>query len=370
MKKILHIQVLPKLSGVQKISLEIFKYLPNDEYEKWILFSDNIDVGDKELCKKEFEKSGAKVIFSSFIRREICKHDIAATKFIYNLCKKEKFDIVHTHSTKPGIIGRIAATIAGVPQVIHTVHGLSFHKFVKLPKWQFYWACEMFASFFCHKIIMVNKFYGKYFRLFGDNKVSTIYNGIDFCSMPDIENTCSENCKILFVGRLDEQKDPMTILRVANNIVKFYPKIIFTLVGDGEYMEDCKRYISDNKLKQNIYLEGWQSNVSKYYASHDIFFAPSIFESFGLMFVEAGYYKLPIVATNVEGIPEVVKDGECGFLSNPRDELAMTNNIIRLIENKNLREQMGLQSYNRAVNMFSSTIMANKYKEEYDNLCK
>ncbi len=369
MKKILHIQVLPKLSGVQKISLEIFNYLPNNDYEKWILFSDNLDVGDKELCKNVFEKSGAKVIFTSLIRREICKQDISATKFIYNLCKKEKFDIVHTHSTKPGIIGRIAATLAGVPLVIHTVHGLSFHDFVKFPKWQFYWACEMIASLFCHQIIMVNKFYGKYFKWLG-NKVSTIYNGIDFSTLSQINKPSSDTCKILFVGRLDEQKDPITILHVAKNIVKVHPEIIFTLVGDGELMGKCRDYICENKLENSIILEGWQSNVSQYYASHDIFFAPSIFESFGLMFIEAGYYRLPIVTTNVEGVPEVVKDGETGFLSDPRDEINMTNNLLLLIKNKELREQMGLKSHNRAVTMFSSTIMASKYKENYDNLYK
>jgi glycosyltransferase involved in cell wall biosynthesis len=111
--------------------------------------------------------------------REIGIRDIGAFIEIYSICKRERFDIVHTHSTKPGIIGRIAAKLAHVPLVIHTVHGLSFHDFVKFPRWHFYWICEMIASFFCDNIVLVNNYYRKYFKLF-KSKVITIYNGVNF----------------------------------------------------------------------------------------------------------------------------------------------------------------------------------------------
>lgn len=367
MKKILHIQVLPKLSGAQKISFEIFKALPRNDFEKWILFSDDLDAGDKEACKKAFEQTGAKVLFSSKLKREICLSDIGATKEIYRLCKAERFDIVHTNSTKPGIIGRIAATAARVPLVIHTVHGVAFHKFIKFPKWHFYWACEMFASLFCHKIVMVNKFYGKYFKWFR-KKSSTIYNGVDFSQLlPSEEKNEGKSCKVLFVGRLDEPKDPMTILRVANIVVAKYSDVKFTLVGDGEKANECRNYITENHLENNINLEGWQNNVAKYYASHDIFFAPSIFEAFGLMFVEAGFYSLPTISTNVEGIPEVIADGETGLLSDPRDIDGAAANLLRLIENRELRIEMGENSRKRVVELFSIETMTDQYLKMYNS---
>jgi len=179
-KKILHIQVLPKLSGVQHISLDILKHISNEEYDKYILFgNDAIDNNLKLQCINEFEKIGVKVFFVKNLYRVIGFKDILAFLEIYKLCKEEMFDIVHTHSTKPGIIGRIAATLARTPLVIHTVHGLAFHKYIRFPLWQFYWICEMVASFFCNKIILVNKYYSKYFNFFR-SKVSIIYNGIDF----------------------------------------------------------------------------------------------------------------------------------------------------------------------------------------------
>jgi hypothetical protein len=180
MIKILHIQVIPKLSGVQRISLEILKCLSNEKYDKYIMFgNDAVNEIFKNECKSSFEKAGVKVVFFKHLRRTIGLQDILAFVEIYRMCKQEHFDIVHTHSTKPGIIGRMAATIAGVPLVIHTVHGLAFHEFVKFPLWQFYWFCEMFASFFCNKIVLVNKYYEKYFKLFR-SKLIIIYNAIDF----------------------------------------------------------------------------------------------------------------------------------------------------------------------------------------------
>ena len=147
--KIIHLQVIPKLSGVQRVSLEIMKQLPDSLYDKYILFGITKDCGDKEECLREFREAGCHIIIFPYMKREIGWNDFNAMLELYRLFRREKFDIVHTNSTKPGFIGRIAATVAGVPYVIHTVHGLAFHKFLTLPVWLFYWSCEMFASIFC-----------------------------------------------------------------------------------------------------------------------------------------------------------------------------------------------------------------------------
>ena len=367
MKKILHILVLPKMAGSQNVSFEILKSLPDNDYDKYVLFSDVEDCGDRKECIKRFQEAGAKVLFSKKLKRNIGVHDIPATVEIYKLCKKEKFDIVHTHSTKPGIIGRIAATLAGVPFVIHTVHGLAFHNFIKFPKWQFYWLCEMLASIFCNKIVLVNKYYKRYFNWLG-GKVTTIYNGIDFSEYEPYAketNSITESIKILFVGRLDTPKNPIMLLKAAEVVIKQYSNVEFTIVGDGDLYNDCKIYIKNNGLSNNVKLLGWQNNVSKFYKTHDIFVLPSIYESFGLIFLEAGYYYLPSVTTNVEGIPEVVKDNYSGLLSNPNDVEAFANHIIQLIINPQLRCQMGINAHNRVVELFDIQKMTDAYSKIY-----
>ena len=367
--KILHIQVLPKLSGVQKVSLEIFKKLIDDKYDKYILFSDSLDCGDRTECIKEFEETGAKVLFSKHLKREIGISDFPALIELFKLCKREKFDIVHTNSTKPGIIGRIAAYLAGVPLVVHTIHGLSFHKFVKFPLWQFYWACEMFASIFCHKIVIVNKYYTKYFKWF-KNKTCTVYNGVDYSTFPTIntDNHTKINGKVnvLFVGRLDKPKNPLQLLETARRLRSTHPNVHFCLVGDGEYMEQCRNFISNNHLEDYVSLEGWRTNVYDYYQRSDIFAVPSIYEAFGIMFLEAGYYNLPVCSTTAEGIPEVVINNTTGLLCEPNDVDAFTNNLALLIDDTELRKQMGNSGHINVVKNFDSSKMVDKYLKIYE----
>lgn len=365
---ILHIQVLPKLSGVQKVSLEIFKNLSDEMYEKYILFSDSLDCGDRTECIKEFEATGAKVLFSKHLKREICASDLPALIEIYKLCRRERFDIVHTNSTKPGIIGRIAAFLAGVPLVVHTVHGLSFHKFVKFPLWQFYWACEMFASIFCHRIALVNKYYSKYFKWF-KAKTCTIYNGVDYSKFPTTANDAHTDKKgrvdILFVGRLDKPKNPLLLLESARRLATTHPNAHFCIVGDGEYMEQCRRFVSDNHLENHVSLEGWQTNVYDYYQRSDIFAVPSIYEAFGIMFLEAGYYRLPVCSTTAEGIPEVVINNTTGLLCEPNDADTFTKNLATLIDNADLRKAMGDNGHNHVTKCFSSSQMVKEYLNIY-----
>lgn len=364
--KILHVQVLPKLSGVQRVSLEIFKSLP-PEYDKTVMFSNETDCGSFDECVREFEATGAKVIFSDNLKREISPLcDFRAMKEIYRLCRKEGFDIVHTNSTKPGIVGRIAARCARVPKVVHTVHGLAFHRFIRFPRWQFYWACEMAASVFSHKITIVNRYYQKHFKWFR-KKTSTIYNGLDFSKFPQLElrRSTDKKVRILFVGRLDMQKNPMMLLRVARKVCDVYPETVFTFVGDGEYMQQCRDFVAENKLDTNVELVGWSDNPAQYYASHDIFAMTSIYEAFGLIFLEAGFYELPSVATTVEGIPEVVADGVTGFLSEPNDEDSFVRNIVTLIENPEMRKKMGVAAKKRVTEKFSAGKMVEQYISLY-----
>lgn len=364
--KLLHIQVLPKLSGVQKVSLEIFKRLPPN-FEKYILFSNSSEYGDVSECVKAFEETGAKVLFSDNLQREISGKDIKAYKEIYRLCKKEKFDIVHTNSTKPGIIGRIAATMARTPLVIHTIHGLSFYKFLSWPKWTFYWGCEMFASLFCDKITSVNNYYTKYFK-WCKRKVHVIHNGLEFSDFPAIDSGLrqqSSKIRVLFVGRLDTPKNPLFLLQAANRVSKSNPDVEFTLVGDGEFYDDCKKYIDEHNLNDIVKLAGWQTDVYKYYQKHDILAIPSIYEAFGLIFVEAGYYSLPTVSTDVEGIPEVISDGETGLLCSPTDLDSFVANLEKLINDRELRLKLGDNAHKRVTSLFNAENMADAFINLY-----
>jgi glycosyltransferase involved in cell wall biosynthesis len=156
------------------------------------------------------------------------------------------------------------------------------------------------------------------------------------------------------------------MLQAAQEVLIEEPKTCFTLVGDREQYKICDKFIKNNHLENNDYLAGWQSDVTSYYRTHHIFMASSIYEAFGLIFVEAGYYKLPVVATNVEGIPEVIEDKVTGLLSPPRNSHVLAQNTLKLIRNREQRIYMGEMAYKRVTSMFSSTYMVKQYKKLYE----
>jgi glycosyltransferase involved in cell wall biosynthesis len=174
------------------------------------------------------------------------------------------------------------------------------------------------------------------------------------------------NVKVLFVGRLDSQKDPLTMLRAAKIVIQEESKTCFTLVGDGEMYKECEIFIRENRLESNVCLAGWQSDVASYYRTHHIFMASSLYEAFGLMFLEAGYYKLPVVATNVEGIPEVVEDKITGLLFPPKNHYLLAQNLLQLIRDEETRKDMGDLGYRRVIALFSSDRMVSQYKKIYE----
>lgn len=372
MKKILHIVVLPEFAGAQTIAYQILQSLSCDEYDKTIMFSCEGTTQARIFMKQSFEKIGVKTIFSEYLVREInLKKDFCAIREIYKLCKKERFDIVHTHSTKPGIVGDIAARIAKVPLVVHTVHGLAFHKFLKFPKWQLYYLCEMFAACFRKKNVLVNQYYSRYFKWF-KSKTLTIYNGVEFSKFDCIKSNKNESNKInvLFVGRLDTPKNPLCLLEAAKIVIENNSNVEFTLVGNGKFYDDCKNFIEVNHLTENVKMAGWQNNPGKFYADADIFAASSIYESFGLMFIEAGYFALPVCATNVEGIPEVVKHGISGLLCEPNDATSLAKNILTLCYDEDMRTRMGKENHRISVETFSINKMTEAYKSVYQSLLK
>ena len=368
MKKILHIQCLAKLSGVQKISLEIMRGLDNSEFDKTILFSSSDCTGDKSALEKAFTEAGCKIIYSDNMVRELNPvKDFKAIREIRKLCKQNGYDVVHTHSSMLGVVGRIGATLAGVPLVIHTVHGLSFTKYTPPLLYAAYFIFETIASFFCTKITSVNKYYLRFFKLFR-RKTETVYNGMDFNELEKkrvnkLED--SQHIRLLFVGRLAPPKNILTILKAFKLAHDKKENLTLTVVGDGEFYADCQKYISDNNFSSCVYLEGWKSNPVPYYCNSDIFISSSLYEAFGLMFLEASYFNLPILASNVEGIPKVVLDGKTGLLNAPNDIEKLSEHILLLANDFQKRSELGENGHRYVTEQFSNSVMVEKYKENY-----
>ena len=189
----------------------------------------------------------------------------------------------------------------------------------------------------------------------------------------------SDNIEILFVGRLEHRKGIDIIFECIPHICQKYNNVIFRFCGDNSINmpnseETYKDYFLSkyNEFSDRVIFEGYISDeeIIDRYSNCDIFIAPSRFESFGLIFLEAMIFSKPVIGTNIGGIPEVVADGVSGILIENENSEDLKSGLIKLIENKDIRESMGKNGRRIYEEKFTAEIMANKFIDYYKNILK
>ena len=370
--KIAHINNISQLSGSQLVSLEILQSLSNDKFEKYIICGRH-DSGIDEFIKK-CEEANVKFIILDSQKRNIGFNDFQYLGRLINIFKKESFDIIHTNSSKPGLFGRIAAKLVGTKFILHTVHGIAFHNQLNIISRSFFYLIEIFSSLFCDQIILVNNYYNKYYKWMFWVPKKTIYNGIniskDYISFYN-NSRHQAHVQIIFLGRLEFQKDPITFLKSINyikaNNFDIYNNTLFKLVGEGDLKNECLNFIHKYSLDKQVQILDWTDNKWEILSKSSILVAPSLYEAFGLIFLEAGLMHIPVIATNVEGIPEVIIDKKTGFLVEPRDYKLLAKKIIELRSDFDLIKKMGDQNYLNVISQFNLEDKLNEYKKLYEN---
>ena len=362
--KIVHVQVIPKMSGVQQISLDIFDGLKDEKVQKFVICGENDNQNEIDQFIERFNACGVEVIIIPSMRRNIGFHDYTCFKELYKVFKKHKFDVVHTNSTKPGITARIAARFAGIRNIVHTVHGIAFHQEEGFGKRCFYYLIENFAALFGHQNITVNKFYTSYYPLV---KSKVIYNGVDFSKFSPVPKPKREKVHFAFFARLDEQKNPLEFIKavkIVRDNANFGHLARFTLAGNGELYDECKALITQLQLDDIIEMPGWIKDKDLFLNDVDVLCQPSKWEAFGLVFVEAAYFSIPSVARAVEGVPEVVLDGHSGKLYTG-DEKQLAQAMLTFLETPSLISECGANAKSYACKMFDKERMVKEYSDIY-----
>ncbi len=294
------------------------------------------------------------MILPELVREINPTKDFLALVKLAKYIRKENFDIVHTNSSKAGILGRLAAKLAGTPVILHTVHGWAYHNHMGKRRKGLYVTLEKWAEKFTHKLITVSDLNIKKGLADGignENKYVTIHSGIDLNRF-DPSNLDSISKKkewnidpsdrvVGSVTRLSEQKAPADFVRMANEILKHIPKVSFLLVGDGPLKDEIQNLIDRLNISKKVILAGLRHDIPELLALMDVFVLSSLWEGLPRVFPQAMAMGLPIVATNVDGAPEAIKDGVNGFLVPPKDFTTLAQRTLQLIEDPRLARKMG-----------------------------
>lgn len=287
--------------------------------------------------------------------------DLSMTGKLKRLFIAERPDAVHVHLNAIKYAAP-AAKKAGA-RCVYTVHNLAEKDAVGIAR-------EMNRRFFKKKIATpvalsekIRQSVSDTYALAGE-EVPVIYNGIDLskCQMK-ISYATGERIELLHVGRFFEQKNHRGLIDAFCAVSEKFPSAALRLVGDGALFEEIKLYAAERGLGDKVIFEGAQANVYPYFAKADIFLLPSLYEGMPITLIEAMGSGLPIVATAVGGVPDMLTDGQSAALTDISSE-AVADAVCRLLESEKLRERYGRAAAADS-ERFSAKIMAEKYVEVY-----
>ncbi len=329
-----------------------------------------------------FTPPGMKLVVMPELLRELsAKRDWQCLKQLTQFFRENSFDVVHTHSSKAGILGRIAARRAGVPFVVHTVHGQAFHRYQGWLKNHLYIAAEWIAAKYCDRIYAVAAAMVDQCVAAGvapRSKYRVVYSGMDLQSFVDAKRDPQLRAQlgipddapvVGMVARLFELKGHDKMVEAAPAIVARFPEVRFLLVGDGILHEKLLAEIAQRGLQKHFVFAGLipPDQVPRYIAQMDVLAHLSLREGLPRACVQALASAVPVVAYPLDGTPEVVIPGKTGLLGDPENATQVANNINALLADKSMRTTMGTAGQKLVLERFDWHKMANILEEEYLN---
>lgn len=311
---------------------------------------------------------------------------------IRKIIKDFKPDIVHTHASKSGALGRLASISMSVPIIIHTFHGHVFHSYFGYLKTKFYIFLERYLASKSSAIIAISKLQKDEliddFKICSPDKMHVIPLGFDlekFQSNVDLNrdlfrkefDLLDEEIAIGIVGRLTPIKNHTFFLKAIQNIQnKTSNKFKVFIIGDGEDKEYIQNLANEFHLKNNlsdqenplIYFTSWRKDMDVVYAGLDIVALTSLNEGTPVTLIEAQAANKPIVSTNVGGVLDVVLEGITANTCSREDINSFSKNLSDLIDNNYLRKKMGSSGYNHVTSLFSYRRLVKDVSILYKNL--
>ncbi|NND76666.1 MAG: glycosyltransferase [Flavobacteriales bacterium] len=327
--------------------------------------------------------------------REIdLKNDLKALKMIKEIIREFKPDIVHTHASKAGALGRLAAIQLKVPIIVHTFHGHVFHSYFGKLKTMMYKKIERYLAKRSSAIIAISKKQKEelveMFKIASDEKVKVIQLGFelnkfsenmeekrkDFRSKYNIRE---DTVAIGIVGRLVPIKNHAMFLRAMHAVKEISKKKIRGfIVGDGDERKNIERLAKELGLsfsdgansddRDDLTFTSWLKNVDEVNAGMDIIALTSKNEGTPVSLIEAQASNKPIVTTNVGGIEDIVLVNETALLADPNDQEAFNKLILDLIENDELRAKMGSKGWEFVKEKFHYDRLVKDFDELYSSL--
>ncbi len=361
--------------GAQKYLYTLATELPKDEYEVVVI------TGAGNLLKEKLEEKGIKVYELPELKRDISlSSELESFKSIYKILKAEKPDVLHLNSPKASGLGALAGRMLFIKTIVQTVHGFTWNEershFSKILISFFSWVTMML----CHRTIVIapqEEKEAKSLWFVKDSKIVLVRNGVEQINFKTREEsrkqilpTWTSDVQVngqsdIWIGTLSELHKNKGLEYAIDAVSKIPEPVKFIIIGEGEERENLQRLIDAKRMEDKIFLIGFMKNAAEYIKAFDIFTLTSLKEGLPYSILEAGRASLPVIASSVGGIPDIIENGVSGMLTT-KGRIGEINRAMQyMIDNPEKRIEMAQNLNKKIEKEFSAEIMLEKTFELY-----
>lgn len=377
--KVLHVITRLVAGGAQQNTLMTVKKLNPERY--FVCLASGPTDGSEGSLEDEAKALGSAFFLIPELVRQISPfNDLIAFFKLYHLMKIRRFHIVHTHTSKAGIVGRLAARAARTPVVVHTPHGHVFHGYFSKTRTKIFINLERMAARMTDALIALtdackNEHLEK--GVGTAEQFSVIFSGVELEPFLNCHADKYEVKKSLgidpsspvvgTVSRLVPVKGCDYFLRAAKMVLLKHPETVFLVVGDGPLRTDLLELSKSLGVNKHVRFLGLRRDVPQLLKCMDVFVLSSLNEGMGKAVLEAMASRIPVAATEVGGVCNLVENQKTGLLCPPKDPASLSETILLLLENKDFCRQLAEEAFKTVFN-FTAEKMVQEIETLYEKL--
>lgn len=370
--KICYIITKGNWGGAQKYVYNLATNLPKEKYEVVVI------LGEGQTLKTKLEENKIRVFEIESLKRNISlKDEIKSFSDIFKIIKKEKPDVLHLNSPKASGIGALIGRILNVPKIITTVHGFTWNEDRNILQKSLIYFFSWITIILTHKTIVIastEKNEVLKLPLINSEKIILIRNGVEkipFVEKDDARKKLLSDVgkkdagSVLWLGTIAELHRNKGLEYLINSLSKVNKPFICFIIGEGEEREKLEKIIKRNNLEGRVFMPGFIDSANHYIKAFDIFILPSIKEGFPYAILEAGSAGLPVIASSVGGIGDIIENNKNGILIPAKNSGEIVKSINYLINFSDKQSSFGSNLREKVLNEFSIDKMLEEIKKLY-----
>ncbi len=383
-KKIRVLHVITRLisGGADENTIYTVEGLNNDLYQVDVLVGAQSEEEQMSRIRK------ARILMEPHLVRQLYPvYDFIAFWKICRLLKARKYHILHTHTAKAGMVGRFAGKLCGIPIIVHTLHGSTFHENLN-PLTNFvYRFLEKLAARFTQRVISVgNDLKDRYVKagVGRPEQYITIRSGFDLgrflLSGPEIDSArrhirreldiADSDIVVGSASRLEPRKGHVYFLQAASHIAKANKHVQFIIAGEGDAEAELRSFAKKVGLEKRVHFLGHRQDIECVMSAMDVFVLSSLWEGLPRVLVQSAALGKPIVTFDIEGARELVQDGRNGFVVPLKDIRTLIDRILYLVNNPAKAHEMGARGRENVSSEWNYDTMVYRIDQLYRTLLR